>query len=687
MSNSRNSTSPAGTRPPRKSTEDSNGHPQVFEFDHPGRPATPPNVEVPDAYANAPSAERTRPSSRNENYSRSLEVLEADLSHSVVRSAPPDSLRASRNISQIESPLPAPSLAERATPASISAAAPAVGVDGIRLGGQPLEVGTVWSIELPPQPDEFSLDVELSNGLTIVVGHPKKHVDGRWFVVAKDAPNRRQLVARFQRHKPLAPHRHVLRYLGSPFATDLSSLLVLVLATLLVLPPTGLSEEDDEQSTTAASSLTKRFGGKEGLSKGGHPAPYTLSYLHAVLQALVHLLMVLFGSNDHLMTTHYALPDLLRGALLSAVLLAFCGRLLSHLANRFPPLSAYTLSIQPRLGVDDVFDDPLSPSPARKPWLAGLRSGLGGRKPSGLGGLTDEGESLMMMMTNAYKAAVVDVQSLPPALVQSMNGGLVGTPRSNNGSPPAADDFGIPSNGGAGNNGSSHNGSNNNGNGSTNTIAHSTPIARPAHRSGEIDLWVGPLLDAIEKSLGYGEIFGPLMVLAVKNDEGNLRKARKAWEKYSTEEEGVHKDRVATLRGLLTMENNSGIHRPGAVLCDPSAAIAILWMRRTLQFLGRCLQGILDDNETMGEVGANAYRMELEPYHGWLLKQTFSMALNGFPSREHIYLNIGSHLPETGDKEAAVKEEVRQANEQIQLVVESMRNLYEELGLEDMRKV
>ena len=258
--------------------------------------------------------------------------------------------------------------------------------------------------------------------MTIVVGHPKKHVDGRWFVVAKDAPNRRQLVARFQRHKPLAPHRHVLRYLGSPFATDLSSLLVLVLATLLVLPPTGLSEEDDEQSTTAASSLTKRFGGKEGLSKGGHPAPYTLSYLHAVLQALVHLLMVLFGSNDHLMTTHYALPDLLRGALLSAVLLAFCGRLLSHLANRFPPLSAYTLSIQPRLGVDDVFDD--LTKPRTQPACVACRSG---GATLGLGGLTTK-ESLMMMMTNAAGGCCRRSESTP-ALVQSMNGGLVGTPR------------------------------------------------------------------------------------------------------------------------------------------------------------------------------------------------------------------------------------------------------------------
>ena len=110
----------------------------------------------------------------------------------------------------------------------------------------------------------------------------------------------------------------------------------------------------------------------------------------------------------------------------------------------------------------------------------------------------------------------------------------------------------------------------------------------------EVDLWVGPLLDAIEASLGYGDIFGPLMMLAVKNDESNLRKAHKAWEKI-LEVEPEHE--VATLRGLLEREKSSGIHKPGAVLCDPSAAIALLWMRRTLQFLGQCLSGVLDDAE------------------------------------------------------------------------------------------
>eukprot|EP00967_Tisochrysis_lutea_P132628 scaffold231829_cov32-Tisochrysis_lutea.AAC.2 len=41
--------------------------------------------------------------------------------------------------------------------------------------------------------------------------------------------------------------------------------------------------------------------------------------------------------------------------------------------------------------------------------------------------------------------------------------------------------------------------------------------------------------------------------------------------------------RVATVRALLEAEKASGVHRPGPILADPSAAMALLWMRRTIQ--------------------------------------------------------------------------------------------------------
>ena len=39
------------------------------------------------------------------------------------------------------------------------------------------------------------------------------------------------------------------------------------------------------------------------------------------------------------------------------------------------------------------------------------------------------------------------------------------------------------------------------------------------------------------------------------------------------------------MRGLLELERDSGIHGAGGVLADPSAAMAILWLRRSMDFM------------------------------------------------------------------------------------------------------
>ena len=143
------------------------------------------------------------------------------------------------------------------------------------------------------------------------------------------------------------------------------------------------------------------------------------------------------------------------------------------------------------------------------------------------------------------------------------------------------------------------------------------------------------------------------------------------------------------MRGLLEAERAEGIHKPGAVLHDPSAAIALLWMRRTLQFLLRCMEGVAatgEDAPSMPDVGASAYRLELEPFHGWLLKNTFAVAMQAMPRKEEVIGKLGAHLPEVG-RETAVRREVTECMEMIRGVVDSMRGLYVELDLEDMRKV
>ena len=197
--------------------------------------------------------------------------------------------------------------------------------------------------------------------------------------------------------------------------------------------------------------------------------------------------------------------------------------------------------------------------------------------------------------------------------------------------------------------------------------------------------FVAPLLDAISQALTYGEVFGPLMVLAVKNDESNLRKCRRALRSFAGGEAGRE---AATLRELLEAECASGVHKPGAVLHDPSAAIALLWMRRTLQFLVHCFRGVVEAKLPMAQIGGAAYKSHLEPFHGWFLKNTFGMALNGMPSRDEILLRLGDPTClDRAERDRKLLVEIEGLIEVFTLTTDVMRALSEELDLEDTRKV
>ena len=91
--------------------------------------------------------------------------------------------------------------------------------------------------------------------------------------------------------------------------------------------------------------------------------------------------------------------------------------------------------------------------------------------------------------------------------------------------------------------------------------------------------------------------------------------------------------------------------------------------------------------DSMKRAAFEAYAQHLEPFHNWLLKSTFAMALNGFPQREEIVNRLGAHLEPPEQRESLLKVEVEQCIEMLHKVVHTMRSLFEELGLEDMRKV
>ena len=91
------------------------------------------------------------------------------------------------------------------------------------------------------------------------------------------------------------------------------------------------------------------------------------------------------------------------------------------------------------------------------------------------------------------------------------------------------------------------------------------------------------------------------------------------------------------------------------MLADPSAAISLLWMRRSLQFLAAIMRGVADDRkkgDPVSKIAKEAYAEHLEPYHGWLLKNTFAAALSA-PSRPVGRSKLGQL--EEGDVEAPLR--------------------------------
>lgn len=200
--------------------------------------------------------------------------------------------------------------------------------------------------------------------------------------------------------------------------------------------------------------------------------------------------------------------------------------------------------------------------------------------------------------------------------------------------------------------------------------------------AGELELRVGAIIEAFATTRPVVEVLGPSLILFLKNDEGNVRKLRKAW---SRQIEAETHSRCASLRGLLETEKASGIHKPGGMLADPSAAMALLWMRRSLQFLVHMLHELCEPGIPVSSAMRAAYDAHFEPYHGWVLKQAYQVALNGVPKREDALRKFFPRV-QPRERHQVYELEARECVLVLSRVVDAMRTLFEELDLEDVRK-
>lgn len=214
----------------------------------------------------------------------------------------------------------------------------------------------------------------------------------------------------------------------------------------------------------------------------------------------------------------------------------------------------------------------------------------------------------------------------------------------------------------------------------TNTFRACAPEKREGNNGSESqELKVEALLVAFQSLKIIGEAIGPLMGLSVKNDESNVGKVRRVLARYGPQ-------RVATVRALLEAEKASGVHRPGPILADPSAAMALLWMRRTIQYYIGVMRGATDTSNTLPSKCRAAYASILEPFHGWLLKQTFNMVLSAVPSRDEFIARLSPNIHSRSRRRSVFFADVNECIPLMEDVVTALQELFNELDLEDMRK-
>mmetsp|Transcript_16182 Transcript_16182/g.33186 ORF Transcript_16182/g.33186 Transcript_16182/m.33186 type:complete len:542 (+) Transcript_16182:24-1649(+) len=186
------------------------------------------------------------------------------------------------------------------------------------------------------------------------------------------------------------------------------------------------------------------------------------------------------------------------------------------------------------------------------------------------------------------------------------------------------------------------------------------------------------LLVAASSFLDVLRALGPAMALGVKDFQGNHKKANS----FYSVDKVAHSD----MKKLLVAEKATGIHKPGGVNKDPSSAAGLLWMRRSISFqLAFFEASLVPDSGTFVQAAEKAYVMELEPFHGWLLKKIFGKVIANIPSKEEFEEKIAQNI--SVNRSEIVEQDIKHFIAKVGPVIKVWRQIFAELDLEDVRKV
>lgn len=214
------------------------------------------------------------------------------------------------------------------------------------------------------------------------------------------------------------------------------------------------------------------------------------------------------------------------------------------------------------------------------------------------------------------------------------------------------------------------------------------PKHRRLHHLSEVfdRVWIGPDIHT-ERLLKACQVFentlketGPQ---AVRRDFcGNLLKA-----KVLVNNAKSQRLRVKTNIGaLLEYERETMNIHVGNKLKDPSGAVGLLWMRRSLEFQTELYSGLIK-GKIPRDAALAAYRTQLQPFHGPVLCRFYTTFFRyKMPARDPMLRRLGG-LSDTDHQEEIVIKDLRLLVRTWRPILDKWKSYFVELGMEDTRRV
>lgn len=197
---------------------------------------------------------------------------------------------------------------------------------------------------------------------------------------------------------------------------------------------------------------------------------------------------------------------------------------------------------------------------------------------------------------------------------------------------------------------------------------------------GETDVATGPFIEACRAYSTVLKHLGPWTSPSIREVHANCHKIEHAYE--------MEPSKYRSMRALLQAEKSLGLHKEGAILHDPSAAMGLLWARRGLKMWVHLFRERADSGPARSSEGGAAdtgafkrqvdaaYNAVLLPFQGWLSSRAFALGSLAIPAA----------FPPLAPTEAEMEEDLRAWLDVMEQVLGRMATMHHELDLEDTRK-